>query len=440
MPTNRRAAQLLDATCSALTETIARHMPAGPYRDFTAWAYSPANPRRHEYLQSTGVIQLVTMNTRLLSGLVDEDDWPTMLRFAGQMNAYQVFEVVSDDLGIGLGQPDLDLSRQRRRDLIGALNRAMLQALLPDRRTPAVLLLSGPAREAARHASRFEQSLVGGKLAGMAEEYTRHVGGAAPLLLDVEYGLWAALVTNVESCRDLVDTVAGLPTGSLVRQGLADRYGAVERTLRAEHVSRLELATLGGHTILVVPTLGYLVCVLNDVLAPVPAHRDVLADGSLSDLLADAALLVRLQNDIGTRLLRLPPVQQGALLNRIALACQRSGRESTEDAIAMLAAGDDPDHTFNRLQKDILNGEANVALWHARRAPDATSALAALADSLAYYSGLYALHSARLAAGLAALDARLKDRRASAVVERFVRFHERMYSHAHTDPLGEYAV
>src|SRR5687767_14205729 len=108
-------------------------MPAGPYRDFTAWAYSADNPRRHEYLQSTGVIQLVTMNTRMLTGLVEEEDWPGMLRHAGRMNAYQVFEVVSDDLAIGLGHPVLDEAQARRLDLIGALNRAMLQALAPGR-------------------------------------------------------------------------------------------------------------------------------------------------------------------------------------------------------------------------------------------------------------------------------------------------------------------
>lgn len=439
MPTNRRAAQLLAATCSALTDTVTRHMPAGPYRDFTAWAYSADNPRRHEYLQSTGVIQLVTMNTRMLSGLVEEDGWPRMLSYAGRMNAYQVFEVISDDLGMGLGHPVLDRAQAQRRDLVGALNRAMLQALHPRRRTPAVLLLAGPARDAARHASRFEQSLASSKISAMAEDYARHVGGDTPLLQDVEYGLWAALVANVESCRDLLDAVAGTPTEPLVRQGLADRYRAVERTLRAEHLSRLELATLGAQTILVTPTVAYLICVLNDVLAPVAEHRAVLADGSLSDLLSDAALLVRLQNDMGSRLLRMPPVQQSTLINRLALACLEHG-ETAEDALHLIATTDDPDATFSRLQKDILNGEANIALWHARRAPDATGALAALADSLAYYSGLYALHSARLAAGLAALDTRLKDRRAGTVIDRFVRFHERMYAHPHTDPLGEYAV
>src|SRR4051812_10207436 len=102
MPTNQRAAQLLTASTSTLAAAIERHMPAGPYRDFTGWAFSADNPRRHEFLQTTGVIQLVNMNTTLLGGLLDDAGWQLMLRHAGVMNTYQTFEVISDNLALGL--------------------------------------------------------------------------------------------------------------------------------------------------------------------------------------------------------------------------------------------------------------------------------------------------------------------------------------------------
>ncbi|MDI1461863.1 hypothetical protein QEZ54_12860 [Catellatospora sp. KI3] len=448
MPTNRRAAQLLAATCTALEDAVTRHMPAGPYRDFTAWAYSADNPRRHEYLQSSGVIQLVTMTNGLLTGLVEEDDWPVLLHFAGLMNAYQVFEVVSDNLAIGLGSPRLDAVQQERLDLVSSLNRAMLQTLAPAQRTPAMLLLAGPAREAARHASGFDLSLARAKHAGMAEEYARHVeslGRTAPMLDELEYGVWSALIANIESCRDLIAALADTDTATLVRQGLADRYRAADRTLRATHLSRLELAVLGEHSILVTPTLGYFIGVLCEVLVPVPGYLRALADGTMADLYADAAVLVRLQNDIGSRLLRLPALQQNSLIQRLAAGCAQVGASTAEDALNVLATATtstspEPDPLFTRLQKDIDNAESNLALWHMRRAGDAEGALRALADSLSYYAGLYAQHSARLAGSLAELDERLGDRRAGTVVDRFVRFHERMYAHRHTDPIGEYAV
>jgi hypothetical protein len=443
MATNRRAAQLLAASCAALTDTVARHMPAGPYRDFSAWAFSGENPRRHEFLQATGVIQLVNMNTTLLSGLVEDSDWPTMLHYAGLMNSYQVFEVVSDNLALGLGRSQLDNAGAERRTLVSALNRAMLNALTPDRRTPAVLLLSGPAREVALRTSGFDQSLAAAKHAGIAEEYARHraaAGKSAPLLDELEYGLWSALVANVEICRDLVDALDGTATASLVRLGLGDRYRAVERTLHVSHLPRLELASLGAQSILVVPTLAYLVAVLAELLAPVPGYAAVVADSTLSDVLADAALLVRLQNDIGTGLLRMAPVQQGAMLHRLTRASADAGCVTADDALQIFASEMADEPSFTRLHKDLANDESNVALWHARQAVDAADALKALADSLSYYAGLYAQHSGRLAAGLSTLDERLGERRVSTAVERFVRFHERMYAHRHTDVIGEYAI
>src|SRR5581483_11973139 len=118
MTSHRHAAQLLVSSCTTLTEAIGRHMPAGTYRDFTAWAFSPLNPRQTEFLRLTGLSQLVKMNVTLLSGLVEEDQWPEVLRYTGLMNAYQILEVISDNLALGLGDVALDESARRRRSLV----------------------------------------------------------------------------------------------------------------------------------------------------------------------------------------------------------------------------------------------------------------------------------------------------------------------------------
>lgn len=405
-------------------------MPAGPYRDFAAWAFSPRNPRQQEYLQSMGVTQLINMNSTLLSGLVEEEQWPRLLRRAGLMNAYQVLEVISDNLAFGLGEPDLDEAADRRRTLVSSVNRAMIEGLTPGRHTPAVLLLAGQARQAAQFASGFDQSLAGPKHVEMAQEYARYLavtGGPAPTLEELEFGVWPALVAGVEVCRDLAESMDDTATGPLLREGLCDRYRAVDRTLYAEHLSRLDLAALGAQTILVAPTLCYLI---GAVIENVPRHPEVIRDGTLHEVLSDAALLIRLQNDIGTRLLRMAPIQHAAELSRLSIGAA--------DLRQALDAAEDP--AFTRLQKDIRNAETNVALWHARRAPNETQAWNALGDSLTYYSNLYAQHSARLNLGLAELDRRLADKRAGTMIERLVRFHEQMYSHPHTSPVGEYAI
>jgi hypothetical protein len=432
MTSNRRVAQLLVATVTALIKAIEQHMPAGTYRDYVTWAFSARNPRQREFLQATGVLQLINMNSMVLAGLFDDEDWPELLSLSGRMNAYQVLEVVSDNLALGLGGPSLGEEALKRRALVSAVNRAMIEALVPGRSTPAILLLSGHAQQAAKSASGFSQSLVATKHAELAQEYARHLndqGRPVPDLQELEFGIWPSLVAGVEVCRDLASAMEGTATAGLLRQGLTDRYRSVERTLFAEHLSRLELATLGAQTILVGPTLAFFLGALMEKLKPIKAYRTAVADGSVSETLFDAALLVRLLNDIGTRLLRLAPVQQAAQLRRL---------DDTGNLFHSLSLNDEP--VFSRLHKDVRNAESNVALWHARRAASMPEAWTALAESLTYYSAIYSHHSARLARGLAELDGRLSDRRASAVIERLVRFHERMYSHRHTESVGEYAI
>jgi hypothetical protein len=405
-------------------------MPGGPYREFVSWAFSPRNPRQQEFLRLSGLTQLVRMNASILSGLVADEAWPVMLRQAGLMNAYQVLEVISDNLSIGLGNLDLDEAAIQRRSLVSSVNRAMLEALMPARQTPAVLLLAGHARQAARFASSFDQSLAAAKHAGAAEEYAKALlaeGKPTPDREELEFGLWPALVAGVESCRALVTSLASTATVSLVRQGLSDRYQAVDRTLYASHLSRLELAALGAQTILVTPTLGFYLAVLYEQIKTISGYAEILADGTLSEVLGDAALLVRMQNDIGTPLLRMTPVQQASRLHSLA-----------GDVMLTIKATEDP--VFDRLNKDSLNGESNVALWHPRRSANPQTAWRALADSLAFYSALYIRHFDRLRSGLSELDERLQDKRASTLIERFVLFHERMYAHRHTESAGEYAL
>ncbi|GIH09419.1 hypothetical protein Rhe02_74860 [Rhizocola hellebori] len=432
MTTNRRGAQLLMATCAALIEAIGQHMPACPYRDYVTWAFSARNPRQREFLQATGVLQLINLNTTVLSGLFEDDDWPALLLLTGRMNAYQVLEVISDNLALGLGGPALDEAAAQRRALVSSVNRAMIEALVPGRSTPAILLLAGYAQQAAQSASMFSQSLVATKHAEFARDYAHHLssqGRPVPNPGELEFGVWPSLVANVEVCRELAGALDGTATEGLLRQGLTDRYRSVERTLFAEHLSRLELGALGAQTILVGPTLAYFLGMLLEKLKPAKAYPAAVSDGSLSEVLTDASLLVRLQNDIGTRLLQLAPVQQAAQLRRL---------DDSGDLFQALASNDEV--MFSRLQKDVRNTESNVALWHPRRAATMAEAWTAFAESLNYYAGMYAYHSECLARGLAELDNRLGDRRASAVIERLVRFHERMYSHPHAESIGEYAI
>ncbi|NUR72525.1 MAG: hypothetical protein HOU81_17045 [Hamadaea sp.] len=441
MPANRRAAQLQEATCEAIINAVRRHLPKSAYREFTLWAFSSSNPRRHEYLQVTGLTQLVTMNVTLVGGLVDAAGWPVVERKLALMNAYQYFETIADNVAMGLGAPVLSEAGRERLELVTAFNRAMIQVLSSGRGTPAVLLLSGHPQRIARRASAFDLSLSAVKHAGIAEEYARHrAGESLNLPGEVEFGLWGALVADIETCRDVADAMDGSPVGELIRDGLVSRYRAVDRTLRAPSLARMELASLGAHSILVAPTLAYGIGVLAEAVRADEALPAVVSDGLLTDVLFDAALLVRLQNDVGTRLLRMAGVQQAALVHRLTRRAVERRKTLAADALALLVEEAQTEAALTRLHKDIANEEVNVALWHARRAADTDGALRAFGESLGYLADLYTQHYGRLTAGLSALDERLGDRRVSTVIERFVKFHERMYAHRYTEKYGEYAI
>ncbi|MBB5870783.1 hypothetical protein F4553_004162 [Allocatelliglobosispora scoriae] len=420
-----------------------KHLPAGPYRDYATWAFSTENPRRGEFLQVNGLIQLATMNVTLLRGLVDDESWPLVERYAVTMNVYQFFETISDNISMGLGVPDLDHAANQRLELVSAFNRAMLRVLEPGEATPAVLLLSGPPKHAAGQASAFDQSLSAGKHAGIVEEYARYraAHGHPPIdHTEIEFGLWGALVVNAEAGREVIKALDGTHTQPFFADGLRSRYRAVDRCLRGPDLPRLELAGLGAHSILVSPTLGYFASVLAELVAANPAYRSVLWDGSLGEVLSHASLLVRLQNDIGPRLLRMAPVQHSAIIHRLSNRMHERRLVEPADVLSLVIEEAEIDPAFTRLHKDLISREFNVALWHPRRSTSAASAVLALGESLGYFSDLYQRHGGALAAGLTGLDERLGDRRVSTVVSRFVKFHERLYSNRYTDRLGEYAI
>jgi hypothetical protein len=396
--TARGFAPLLhSATVDALGDSVRRHMPAGPLRERYDRALDPTLPGHADDLRATGIPQLVNLYARLVDGLVDEVHWTKVGELFARIAVYQAYEIVSDSLAHGLAPgaatgPGGDRSAAQRRHLLRTFNTAMTVRLRGAGRT-ADLVFSQP----------------------------RHPTGAAR-------EIWPVLVANIEAAVELAGSLDGSPLGPLLREGLVERYRAVNRTLSSHHLSPLELAAVGANTALVSPTLAYCVGVVADLVHPVPGLAEVVADGTLADALHDAALLARLLNDAGTPLLGLTPSRRRAVIAGL----RRAGPARLE---SLLLAD-----LFSRLRKDLRHGEFNVVLYAARRAPDTASALDALESSLNYYARLYALHSRRLAGTLRRLTRRLGDHRPAALIERFVAFHVALYANPYDRENGEYAV
>jgi hypothetical protein len=410
-------------------------MPAGLQRDFYSWAFSSQNPYQAQFLQTTGVLQLVNLTVMLLEGLVDRYDWPQLAAHSALLNVYLSYEAVSDNLALGVARVKPDENQTVQRKVLYAFNQAMTERLKGSWQTAAEIL--EPLQQDSTRFSSFQQSLSADKHAMFAHAYVESRTSVS--INDLEHGLWPALVANIESAAELANMMDRCQTGSLLREGLINRYQSVNRTLEAQNMSRLELATVGAHSILVAPTLAFYAAVLAEIIRPNPHFYRVIEDGLLNEALYDAALLVRLLNDMGTDLLNQSEDQRRLLVNGMRTTYLKNGDTLNSLPLLLLSIAD-IDETLTRIHKDVFHGEFNVCLFNLRNIQRVPDAITMFEQNLVHFARLYAEHTARLEENLQTIRERLNDDVVSSVIQRFVQFHIKLYAHRFTTTVGEYAI
>ncbi|GAA5158556.1 hypothetical protein GCM10023321_38510 [Pseudonocardia eucalypti] len=420
-------------TRERLARALDAYLPGEEYRAYYRWALSAANPDRELFCRINALDQLANLTASVLAGLDEGTDWPTLVGHAAPVNLYQVFEVVSDNLGIGLAAPGAD---PVRRELVLAFDAEVAAELRSPTGRPATELLAD-LRRPASVVSAFEQSLRPKEHRMVARRYAD--GPGRPTVDELDATVWDGLVANVESGRDVLTALAGTRTEPIVRDRTVYRYAAVDRTLGASALSREELLETSVHTILVTPTLGYFASVFGEILSSDPGYPAVLADGSLVAAFDTAALLVRLLNDVGTPLLEMSRAERAALVDGLRPRFAENGSDS---AIPLLAAASGAVPALNRLRKDLIHGELNVCLYEVHRATGAREGLEVFLDVLELCADRYARARKLFASQLSGLDTRLRERRGVEVARRFVAFHERLYSRPYDAPRssGDYAI
>ncbi len=433
MISNVRLQETLEITVAGLEHSLIGHLPHCAYQDYCAWAVSEANPQRETWLHVMGIPQFVSLTLNLFEGVIPEPYMAAMLKVSVPVNVYLMYEVVSDDLAIGLARrcPD-DPIYERQHRLLREFNRAAVKRLIGST-LPTEYLLE-PVRALAEQISGFEQSLVPEKHRAMVRGYLAAAAGRVAAS-DVEYSLWPRLIANVETCVQVARLVEDLRIGPVVREGLIRRYLAVDSLLDNPVVPLTRRLGIGADAILVVPTLAYYIGVLAEQVMPLEGLGVVIADGSLEAVLNQAALLVRLLNDVGPRLL-LDPEQPAAFVS--GLKARLNGHNPSL-AMLLMENLEQFRPLMTRLHKDLFHGEFNVSLdGLADRA--AAQALANFETRLVALGAVYRTESQRLARSLDVLAACLGDETVSRLIGRFVSFHEALYASAHTDEAGEYTV
>src|SRR4030095_6123092 len=90
--------EIAKATVENVRSSLMRHMPASPLRDYYLWGISKENPHREDFLQMVGVNQLVNLSERMIGDLIALENRQTIAQYCGRINAYFLYEIMSDNL------------------------------------------------------------------------------------------------------------------------------------------------------------------------------------------------------------------------------------------------------------------------------------------------------------------------------------------------------
>lgn len=431
--------QLFIATVQGFADSLSHHMPASAFRDFQLWALSAANPYQKMWLQIIGIPQFAKLTETLLGESVAPERWAALVRCTTVMNSYLIYETVSDNLAFGLAaQRQDDETYALRRDVLLAFNDAMIARLQGDKAQAYALMES--IRPHAAQLSIFEHSLT-------KEDQYRVVQAfldAHPRyrLQDIEFGVWNALVANIESCAGVADALGGFQLEPILRTGLIRRYDAVNQLLRQTVTSREMLSDVSTDTILVVPVLAYYIAVLGEALKPNTQLGVVIQDGTLAQALEDAAFMVRLLNDLGTNLVATDNTHCQLLDELYSDVISQPDPHSVPFASVLLHHSEHGPYAgyMTRIRKDLSYGEFNISLHNLMTAPSVPMSLLAFGDNLLYFKHQYKQRYYRLSAALEHIAARLDEQTHCALIHKFVSFHETIYQYQFDQQAGDYAT
>jgi hypothetical protein len=427
--------QALGVTLSGFESSLHRHMPDSPYRSFYLWGLRQENDFSKTWQEVIGIPQFVNLTVYLLADFVKEDDWERLLEFSSVMNSYLIYETLSDNLAIGLEHVPRGRTQESytlQREVLYNFNNAAIMRLEGSDLSTSQLLQ--PSFHTMQNISCFAQSLTQEELSALATQFA--VQYPHMTLDDVEYGAWPALVANIEACCEVADIMQDSLLSTILRKGLAWRYQAVNRLLLPDELPVNQVVDVSTYAILVIPVLSFYISVLMEALYPNDRLILAVQNAKLAKALYDAALLVRLLNDIGTQLL----VNEEA--RRASLEVLRSKAQKTASASIydLLLDTSDKFNFLTRIRKDICYGEFNISLRNIQEADGRTEAIELLDTSLTHFAHVYAKVRKRMMISLDEIAQLMQDDTASKLITKFVKFHEYLYDQPFDTQAGDYAT
>jgi hypothetical protein len=417
---------MYEGTIHGYLRSIESHMDKCVFRDFALWALVRCSLYRERFAQINAITQLGRMTTLLLSPLVEDEQWNRCVHAASIMNAWQVHEVFSDNLAIGLGTSfDGDNSEQHeRRNLLRAFNAEMLHAL-SDSEIPEPATLTENFHRLRTDISIFNQSLIADKHRALASAFTMD-----PVEMQrLEHCIAPILTANILSCLEVPKNIQSDAIRRLTKKWLTHRYSSVNALLDTPALDHEALVRHGSRTILVAPTLGYYV----DMFIP-ESISDDFVEGVLEKALHAAATIVRLLNDLGTQLLIATTTERRRAL-------QQSLMDGPQEAKTLQELLPTRRHVMlTRLIKDARFAEFNIGLYGILQSPLTHEILEDLITRIDAYADDYSKNWRILNDLGPKIDEGTGSTRCKDTILSFAQFHKDLYAHPHDDSLGEYAI
>jgi hypothetical protein len=429
---------IFDLTSDGFEASVRNYLPDSTYRNYCLWALSPENPQQKDYLQVLGFKQFAQLTLTLFDGLVKDTNQEKLAKFIAPMNVYLAYENISDNLAIGLAkQAPNDTTYTLRRDVLLSFNEATCKRLLSQSASSTQLL--APVQHKSQCISGFWQSHNPVKHKAISRTYLNlhpHISSK-----DIEYGVWPCLVANIETCFAVADSIASSSVGSLVSQGLINRYKAVSALLEEPEMDLSRRIQVGTDSILVIPTLAYYISILAEIVQPIDNFQNLVNKSSLVEVLNKAALLVRLSNDLGM-LVTQTKDERISLIDKLRIIHGKAGGSIKTINELLLQAEKELNSVLARIYKDAQLREFNVCLGDVEldNALSVDEALIIFEQRLEYFSQLYAQTRAQMMTLLEEMSDLFGDRRPSSLISRFVIFHEQLYTSPYNQATGEYCV
>jgi hypothetical protein len=409
-------------------------MPTGAFRDFHDWALNDSQ-FYSDWLQLSGMTALGNLSLAMLDGLLSKHELERILPYTVVMNVSNVYEVVSDNVALGLAwQQPQDTTWEQRREITRAFNEAMVLRLMGQE--GAVAAFSDTVGHYVQSVSAFQQSLSSDKYRKLVTAYIQsqpHVS-----LHDVEYSLESALTAGIETRFDTIYVLRDSPAWELIRECFIRRYAGVNVLLENNDFLPEDLLAVGADTIMVQPVLLYFIVAIAEKVHPLPGYEELIRGGLLAQALEDASIMTRLLNDVGPFLLEYTGAQREAL---IAELCERAERDLAQDFKALLlTVAKERSPQLTRLEKDLKFAEFNVALHLPLQQASLPDAIACFAEQLDFAVSSYQRTAAHLKGALNEIGFCTQSNIIPELIKRFVGFHDRLYRAPFDEVGGEFAV